>query len=699
MMNRTSPLRAASLALSLALGSGCVPDAGRPAFESMAYLAIVEAEDVRPAGGPALETLVAATRTPSARLRAAGARALGRLERADVLHHVTPLLGDPDRVVRAEAANALAQAVHRSPGRAVLPLLLDRMVAEEDPVVRGVLARSLGRLDLDEGARARVARALVDLTFDADGSDAPPEQLIGVVLGMESFTRRATGVPADGSLASRLRALLNHGLTDDPRDSTGVRIRALAATALGHAGALGDSDIEVGLRDPAVAVRRAVASRLGRVGPAAYLRLILMALDDPAEPVRLEALRRLADGPRNTVACEGLLAAARSEEQVHAHLAALDALGRPCPDPREQEALLVGLAASLPTGASPDWHAAAHALRALVELSPGQAAGLLPDFVRHPSPFVRAYAAEAAGSMGDAGAVRALLRDPHANVRTEAARQLFTLEGRRADADLTRVLNEAEDAQLALTLAGLLVGTPRSDEVADAALGALERLSEARLQTLRDPRLALLELAKGVGDARLAARVEPFLRDYDAPVAEGAAAVLLAWTGQRYLAAPRRQARLPYPTLDDLRAMEASTVRLHMDRGGSIDLRLLPDVAPTNAFRLLSLAREGALEGLTFHRVVPNFVIQGGSPGANEYVGHGAHTRDEVGLPVQWEGTVGLSTRGRDTGDGQLYVNLVDNVRLDHDYTVFGRVTRGMEVVQSLLEGDVIRRVEVLPAS
>ena len=56
---------------------------------------------------------------------------------------------------------------------------------------------------------------------------------------------------------------------------------------------------------------------------------------------------------------------------------------------------------------------------------------------------------------------------------------------------------------------------------------------------------------------------------------------------------------------------------------------------------------------------------------------------------------MGISTRGRDTGDAQLFINLVDNYRLDHDYTVFGRVESGMDVVDRILEGDVIARAEV----
>ena len=89
-----------------------------------------------------------------------------------------------------------------------------------------------------------------------------------------------------------------------------------------------------------------------------------------------------------------------------------------------------------------------------------------------------------------------------------------------------------------------------------------------------------------------------------------------------------------------------------------------------------------------------NFVIQGGSPGANEYAGDALYMRDEVG--IHRRGTVGISTRGRDTGDAQIFVNLVDSPRLDHQYTVFGTVVSGMDVVDGVLEGDVIERIEVV---
>jgi cyclophilin family peptidyl-prolyl cis-trans isomerase len=133
-----------------------------------------------------------------------------------------------------------------------------------------------------------------------------------------------------------------------------------------------------------------------------------------------------------------------------------------------------------------------------------------------------------------------------------------------------------------------------------------------------------------------------------------------------------------------------------MARGGAFDLELLPDDAPATVARFARLARAGYFDGLTFHRVVPNFVVQGGSPWANEYAGAPRFQRDEVGGARHDRGAVGISTRGRDTGDAQIFIDLVDLPRLNHDYTVFARVVSGMDVVDGILEADVIQRISIL---
>jgi cyclophilin family peptidyl-prolyl cis-trans isomerase len=134
-----------------------------------------------------------------------------------------------------------------------------------------------------------------------------------------------------------------------------------------------------------------------------------------------------------------------------------------------------------------------------------------------------------------------------------------------------------------------------------------------------------------------------------------------------------------------------------MQRGGRFEVRLFRDEAPATIARFVRLATRGYYNGLTFHRVLPNFIIQGGSPGANEYAGDGPFMRDELGLRSNSRGTLGISTRGRDTGDAQIFINLVDNPRLDHNFTVFAEVSAGIAVVDGILEGDVIERIDVLP--
>jgi cyclophilin family peptidyl-prolyl cis-trans isomerase len=130
--------------------------------------------------------------------------------------------------------------------------------------------------------------------------------------------------------------------------------------------------------------------------------------------------------------------------------------------------------------------------------------------------------------------------------------------------------------------------------------------------------------------------------------------------------------------------------------GGSFVVRLRGDVAPLMASRILALARAGYYDNLTWQRVEHDFVIQGGSPGANEYVGLAEYMRDELGTIPHPRGTVGMSTRGHDTGDAQWFINLRDNARLMRDYTVFGEVVSGIDVVDGVLEGDSIASIQEL---
>jgi cyclophilin family peptidyl-prolyl cis-trans isomerase len=124
-----------------------------------------------------------------------------------------------------------------------------------------------------------------------------------------------------------------------------------------------------------------------------------------------------------------------------------------------------------------------------------------------------------------------------------------------------------------------------------------------------------------------------------------------------------------------------------------------PKIAALAVATFVQLAEAGMYNGLTFHRIVPNFVIQGGSPGADEYDALSRYFMpDELGVARNARGTVGISTRGRDTGDAQIYFNLVDNFHLDRNYTVFAATREGLDVMDRVQEGDVIEKIEIIRA-
>ncbi|TVP45719.1 MAG: peptidylprolyl isomerase, partial [Gemmatimonadales bacterium] len=249
--------------------------------------------------------------------------------------------------------------------------------------------------------------------------------------------------------------------------------------------------------------------------------------------------------------------------------------------------------------------------------------------------------------------------------------------------------------------AQLLAGSPATEERTAALMGALERFTAAGRATDRDARVAVLDRLGDVWEGSPAdvGHLRRWLTDPDPRVAMAAAVALERWTGLRHEPAPNGALpRLPLPEWRELEALQSGLLVMELEGGGlgfgsraQVHIQLLPFEAPTSAARVAALARDGVLDGLTLHRVAPNFVVQGGSPGANEYAGHGPYTRDEIGQIGHWKGTVGVSTRGRDTGDGQLFVNVVDNLRLDHDYTVFGVVVGGLEHLETIQEGVRIR--------
>jgi cyclophilin family peptidyl-prolyl cis-trans isomerase/HEAT repeat protein len=493
--------------------------------------------------------------------------------------------------------------------------------------------------ELDAGARGQLAESLGRIRADAADVARTAETLAsllperGAVRGLFFLTRQPSArgrVPAP--VAARLQSVATTAAL--PAD-----VRATAASARLAAGGTTADDSSALASDASGDVRV-------RVATADFLR-------DPAPVVRYRAVA--------LAACPALVGATR-DANAHVALAAVDALSRCAGDAAAVSAL----------EASPS----ARAVTALAAIAPERARLRLPALLASRDPFVRTHAARAARKLSDVSALTRLAGDADPNVASEAIDGLSALTAHAGDAVYLAALRSDASQQLmsaakALTGAGPAATAP--------LVAALDRVTARRRETSRDARLALVEALGAAVPARYA-------RDFDPAVARRAAELAGVAAAPTSLPAPA------VPTVAQLRSVRGATIE--MADGGRIELRLFPLDAPTNTWRFVRLARAGWFDGLTFHRIAPFFVVQGGSPLANEYVGDGPFTRDEVGLENR-RGTVGVSTRGRDTGDGQLYFNTVDNVRLDHDYTVFAEVVRGMDVVDRMQEGARMRRVTV----
>ncbi len=128
---------------------------------------------------------------------------------------------------------------------------------------------------------------------------------------------------------------------------------------------------------------------------------------------------------------------------------------------------------------------------------------------------------------------------------------------------------------------------------------------------------------------------------------------------------------------------------------GAFTIEFLPEEAPFTVDNFVQLARKGYFNGQTVPRVVPNFVIQTGDPRGDQNGGPGYQIRCEINEVPYERGAVGMALSGKDTGGSQWFVTHSPQPHLDGGYTVFGRVIRGMDVVDNIARGDTILRMIV----
>ena len=380
---------------------------------------------------------------------------------------------------------------------------------------------------------------------------------------------------------------------------------------------------------------------------------------EPAWRLRYRALSARSD-------C-GTLRAALTDSVLPVRLRAADLVTDACGADGALQAQLAAWIDGMPTDVARrmrghgSWHQAAHAVVALARLRSPDAVSRIRALARHAQWQLRLYAARAAGVAADTSTLRTLVRDDDANVTEAAIESLSRLTGHADDELYLRALH-ARGAQAVRAAAIALKGSPRPGVAAEVR-AAFDRFITRANESERDTRVALLEAA-----GRSAADDRP---------------------PDRSTAVPRSAIELALGADARLRVTMSPA-----SGGGTFVVRLRGDVAPIMAARVLELATAGYYNGTSWHRVEHDFVVQGGGHGASEYVGYNEYFRDEVGTVPHTRGTVGMSTRGHDTGDAQWFINLKDNLRLGRDYTVFAEVVEGIDVVDDIIEGDVILRIE-----
>jgi cyclophilin family peptidyl-prolyl cis-trans isomerase/HEAT repeat protein len=653
-----------------------------------------------------LRLLLELARSKDADIQTRAIRALGRLERREVIPDLLQYL---TLGPAAETANAIAQAFH---GPSLPNDTGQQLESVFDALVQvgaipldqrrstgsiGVVARSIARLPYQSAGQVQAADAfLLSAIHIVDREPALRGALSDIARGVETLARLNGRLAMPGAdTIDELRAIVISRRRAFDHVARLEAMKALVAargvdaeTVRIAAAAVSPSDSPVLME-----LRRLAAVVLGGSGapvvPTERTDLLTTLLADRWSTVRIEAVRAWARQETPANGCQRMLDALKDPVQSVV-LTAIDALGDQCKDDLNVTDRLT--AEARPPGPH-EWHRASHALAALAKRAPGRAfIPLLGGHAQHVTWQVRMYAARAAALTDEVSALERLAFDPDDNVREATLAPLRRLKGDEAEPYFVAALAR-HDYQLLRTAAKELTGAKPTPQLATGLLDALTRVTAEKKETSRDTRLALLERLQELGDSDQAGSLVPLLRDFDIPVAQLAATVIQQWTGRAQEIDPQLLPRPAVPTAAEL-ASEPARVKLKSGKVFSIHLR--GDLAPLTVARFVRLATAGYYDGLTFHRVVPNFVIQGGSPGANEYAGDTLYVRDEIGTASHERGTVGLSTRGRDTGDAQFFINLAGNPRLDFEYTVFG-VASAMgvtnDVIDDIMEGDAIASI------
>jgi cyclophilin family peptidyl-prolyl cis-trans isomerase/HEAT repeat protein len=622
------------------------------------------------------------------------------------------LLQDGEARIRRRAALAVGRV---GLSEAVGPLA--GLLKDADPEVQQMAAFALGLIG-DARAREPLVAALSDTSLLVRGSAAEALGLIGDAAAAPPVADLAAGIVESGALPETYSEA-----DESVRDSPAGAFR-LALFALVRMRAY--SELARAVLDAAGRPRVRwwpVAYALQRIEDERARQALTMLLEDAHPYTRAFAAKGLG-GIRDRGAVPQLLPLAGRTGDADRMVAveAIRALGR-IADPAGAPVLLKILQSR-----EADPTLRLEAASAIGAIRTDGVYDTLLDLLGDSQPPIRAAAIRALAEFDTEAFVTVLSAmdpDPHWTVRAALATVLGELPADAALPRLRLMLDDADDRVLPSVLAAiaklrpadagsiLLQHLKRNDPVvrtaAATALGELRvaggdaALAEAYRFGEKDPaytaRAAALSALSAYGSSAAVPVLSAALADKDWAVRVRAAELLKKLDPASELAekirpAPTLPGGVTYTAPQVANPPVSTQVFIDTDRG-SIQLELAVLDAPLTVANFVSLVRKGYFNGLTFHRVVPDFVVQAGDPRGDGEGGPGYTIRDELNQRPYLRGTLGMALDWKDTGGSQFFITHSPQPHLDGRYTVFGRVLSGMDVVDRIQQWDVIRLMRV----
>jgi cyclophilin family peptidyl-prolyl cis-trans isomerase/HEAT repeat protein len=619
------------------------------------------------------------------------------------------MLGDREARVRRRAALAIG---HVGLAAGVAPLL--ELLKDPDPEVKQMAAFAIGLIG-DKSGRDPLIASLGDPSPIVQGSAAEALGLIADPSAADAIGRMVAGIVQSGAVAQPPTPV------DEARVDTPAAAFRFGVFAL----------VRLKAYDQLAA---AVVDPNGRPKTTWWpVAFALQRLEDRRGLAALQALARDADPYTRAFAIKGL-GTLRDRSSVTMMLPLLTS-----PDTSVQVEVIRALgkigdvAAAQPLlrlmqapGVAPPIRL--EAVSALGAVRAPGVADVMIDLLGDRDPLIRAAALKAASSLAPDDFVLILSGldpDPDWHVRASLASLLGTLPRQSALPRLMSMLSDTDQRVVAAVLASLvklnapgigdiLLDQLKSDDpvvraAAASGIGELrlpagaQALPAAYQFALRDStyvaRAAILEAFSRYGISVSRSLLDVALGDKDWAVRVRAAALLRQGEPQadaerRIRPAPTRLGPEAYrsPTLTNPQV--STQAFIDTDRG-TVQIELAVLDAPLMVDNFVTLVKRGFYNGLTFHRVVPDFVVQGGDPRGDGEGGPGYTVRDEISERPYVRGTVGIALDWQDTGGSQFFITHSPQPHLDAKYTVIGRVIDGMDVVDRIQQNDVIRRIRV----